>query len=61
MKLDSEKNDRKSNGELLAQLKGSNLCYLNVPTNSEQAETQRRIKRAINDFHKPIFIAINNK
>lgn len=61
MKFEFEKSDKKSNDEFLAQLRGSTFCYLHVPTNAEQAETQRRIIREINDFHKPVFIARNNK
>ena len=61
MKFDNEKNNKRSNNEILLEFRGTAFRYELRLSSAELAEINRRIVREINDFHKPIFIARNNK
>lgn len=55
------KTNKQINKEALDKLKNNNCCYCPKIDNSLLAKIQGRIARENNNFHRPIFNAINNK
>jgi hypothetical protein len=61
MRIENSKNDKKSNDEVLAELRGLDNPLEPKISSSQEAKIKARIARELNDYHKPIFISINNK
>lgn len=61
MKIENLRLFKKNNDASLAELRGDGSSINPKVTRAQEAETQARIIRENNDFHKPVFISINNK
>ncbi|MDO8341209.1 MAG: hypothetical protein Q7T59_04500 [Candidatus Woesebacteria bacterium] len=61
MRVENSKTGKKSNDELLAELRGLDNPLEPKISSAQEAKIRARIARELNDYHKPIFISINNK
>lgn len=61
MKIEKQKDRKTTDAEILARFNGTFFPLKPLFNSSDLAKIKGRIVRQKNDYHKPIFISINNK